>query len=227
MNSTVRPQDAAGLILVRRPVRGAAEVLLGRRHAATRFMPGYYVTPGGRLEGIDSRPSGFSEPLQPPEGDVDAATGRRLPALARCALRETAEETGLLVGRPAPLDRRPTPHWAPFIEAGLTPAFGDLRLIARAITPAGSPIRFHTRFFLVDGALAEGRLAGDGELEDLRWIPQDLLSTVRLAEVTRLVIAEALRQGEAPAPLRVLIWRRDGRTLRPSKTVEGSKSLRR
>ena len=158
---------------------------------------------------------------------MDAATGRRLPALARCALRETAEETGLLVGRPAPLDRRPTPHWAPFIEAGLTPAFGDLRLIARAITPAGSPIRFHTRFFLADGALAEGRLAGDGELEDLRWIPQDLLSTVRLAEVTRLVIAEALRQGEAPAPLRVLIWRRDGQTLRLSKTVEGSKSLRR
>lgn len=190
-------------------------------------MPGYYVTPGGRLESTDRQSSGFPEPLRPTEGDLDAATRRRLPALARCALRETAEETGLLVGRrepPGDIPSRscPSPSWSAFAEAGLTPAFGDLRLIARAITPAGSPIRFHTRFFLADGALAKGRLGGDGELEDLRWIPQDLLPTLRLAEVTRLVIAEALRQCEAPAPLRALIWRRDGRLLRPKTPTQDS-----
>ena len=45
----VRPRDAATLILIRRsPAR--TEVLMGRRSAAHRFMPGKYVFPGGRLD---------------------------------------------------------------------------------------------------------------------------------------------------------------------------------
>ncbi len=171
-------------------------------------MPGVYVTPGGRLEAIDRHPSGFLEALPQVEGAVDAATRRRLLALARCALRETTEETGLLVGRPnGPDSPQPVSRWSRFAEAGLAPAFEDLRLIARAITPAGSPIRFHTRFFLTDGALAEGRLGGDGELEDLRWAPLPTLPALRMAEVTRLVIEEAARQLDAPAPVRALTWR--------------------
>ena len=203
----VKPQDAAGLLLIRRPGNGPAEVLLGRRGSSTRFMPGVYVTPGGRLEPSDRQPSGFPEAIQQTEGAVDRATRKDLLALSRCALRETAEETGLLVGRRLSTDSAPTPEWSPFAEAGLIPAFADLRLIARAITPAGSPIRFHTRFFLADGDLADGVLNGDGELEDLCWVPASDLAALPMAEVTLLVIQEAMRQLDTPSPVRSFTWR--------------------
>ena len=203
----VKPQDAAGLLLIRSPLKGAAEVLLGRRHSTARFMPGIYVTPGGRLEPSDRRPSGFPEAVRQTEGAIDLATRRGLLALSRCALRETAEETGLLVGRRGSSDCVPTAAWSSFAEAGLTPAFEDLRLIARAITPAHSPIRFHTRFFMADGALALGALRGDGELEDLRWVPTSALTELPMAEVTRLVIQEAVRPHNGRAAVRSFTWR--------------------
>lgn len=208
MSGPVRPQAAAGILAVRRPRQGPPEILLGRRHGRTRFMPGVYVGPGGRLDAGDSRRSGLPERPPTAEGAVDGATRRRLMAFARCALRETAEETGLLFGRPARRSVAAAAEpWRGFAAQGLTPAFGDLRLIARAITPAGSPIRFHTRFFLIDGALATGTLGGDGELEDLCWAPASKLETMPMAEVTALVIAEALRQSERPGPARAFTWR--------------------
>ena len=48
----VRPKDAATLILVDRS--GAVpKVLLGKRHARHKFMPGKFVFPGGRVEPAD------------------------------------------------------------------------------------------------------------------------------------------------------------------------------
>ena len=51
---TVRPRDAATLILVDRSAH-PPKVLLGRRHAGHKFMPGKYVFPGGRVEPLDRR----------------------------------------------------------------------------------------------------------------------------------------------------------------------------
>ncbi len=177
-------------------------------------MPGVYVGPGGRLDAGDARPSGFPETSPRAEGAVDAATRRRLLAFARCALRETAEETGLLFGRPDDGSAAAQPAWRAFAAAGLSPAFGALRLIARAITPSDSPIRFHTRFFLIDGALACGGRTGDGELEDVGWVPATRIENLPMAEVTALVLAEALRQCETPGPARAYTWRGSRRVFR-------------
>ena len=180
---------------------------MGRRHRASRFMPSVYVFPGGRLEADDRRPSGFPErlsspassPLSSPWGGVDGMTRRCLARFARAAIRETYEETGLLLGHPDAPPRagvgepKVSGVWQAFARAGLAPAFSALDLVARAITPAGAPRRFHTRFFLADGAAAQGRLRGDGELEDLRWVPLAEVSALPLpAEVTGLVLREAL-----------------------------------
>ena len=48
----VRPKDAATLILVDRS-GPAPKVLLGKRHARHKFMPGRYVFPGGRVDPDD------------------------------------------------------------------------------------------------------------------------------------------------------------------------------
>ncbi len=160
-------------------------------------MPGVYVFPGGRLSALDLRASGFAEDLAPPPPGLDARTRQRLAVFARAALRETFEETGLLLGlaAPAPAEAGTAPAlgvWAAFARAGLAPAFGVLGLVARAITPTASPQRFHTRFFLADGANAHGPLGGDGELEDIRWVPVAAAPDLPIPEVTLRVLEEAL-----------------------------------
>ena len=192
-------------------------------------MPGIYVFPGGRVGPEDRRPSGFAEPLPDPPPGLDQATRRRLGEFARAALRETFEETGLLLGAaeapsapPPPLDRiavgdsKPPRSalggdgakvWNAFTAAGLHPGFASMRLVARAITPTGSPVRFHTRFFLAEGAAAAGEIGGDGELESIHWAPLENLPELPMADITRLVLEEALahRAGtggpDCPAPL--------------------------
>ena len=201
-----------------------AEVLLGRRSDRSRFMPGIYVFPGGRVGPEDRQPSGFAEPLPDPPPGLDRATRQRLPVFARAALRETYEETGLLLGAAevasAPSPRLGTPGsglggsglgsaapWKAFAAAGVDPGFADMRLVARAITPANSPVRFHTRFFLAEGTTAAGEIAGDGELEDIHWAPIENLPELPMAAITHLVLEEALahRAGAGgpgrPAPL--------------------------
>ena len=199
-----------------------AEVLLGRRSGRSRFMPGIYVFPGGRVGPEDRQPSGFAEPLPDPPPGLDRTTRERLPVFARAALRETYEETGLLLGAaevasaPSPWLGAPGPGgsglggaapWKAFAAAGLDPGFAGMRLVARAITPANSPVRFHTRFFLAEGTAAVGEIAGDGELEDIHWAPIENLPELPMAAITHLVLEEALahRAGAGgpgrPAPL--------------------------
>ena len=53
----LRPRDVATLIVVEHSDHGAARVLMGKRHAGHRFMPGKFVFPGGRVEPEDRRMS--------------------------------------------------------------------------------------------------------------------------------------------------------------------------
>lgn len=202
--AAVRPRPAAGVVLLRGG-KESSEVLLGRRSARLRFMPGYYVFPGGGLEPTDHRLSGFVEP--PPEdfgSKIDDGTRELMAALRRAALREVWEETGLLIGRISQEARpRVEPQegvWQEYRKFRLQPAFSSLQYIARAITPATSPIRFHSRFFLcqLDDLTLAGKLLGDGELEDLRWRRLDALEHLPMADVTRAVLAQALRRQRDP-----------------------------
>src|SRR3954469_2939386 len=99
-SKVVKPVDAAGLVLIRAGSKGAPEILLGRRHRRAGFLPDIYVVPGGRVDPGDHAPSGFAESLHPAVAAALSSGGTRRPALAfpRAALRETHEETGLLVG---------------------------------------------------------------------------------------------------------------------------------
>jgi 8-oxo-dGTP pyrophosphatase MutT (NUDIX family) len=184
---------------------------MGRRHHRARFKPNLYVFPGGCVEDCDRRPTGFDETLAPLPPGLDIVTRRRMVVFARTALRETFEETGLLVAAPGGSDRGCSesaplgPVWTSYRRAGASPAFPLLRPLARAITPASSPLRFDTRFFLVADARLAGRLKGDGELEDLAWIPVEETADLPTPGVTRLVLQEALRRlRDTPGPARPL-----------------------
>ncbi len=175
-------------------------------------MPSVYVVPGGGLSAVDRESSGFPEPVDRPLGNLDVATCRDLLPFARAALRESFEETGALLGNPISSASEPAddasrseeaekalaPHWQAYRKSSLRPAFERLRLVARAITPAGSPIRFHTRFFMADGSGLCWAGTGDGELEDIGWCPVEQALDRPLPEITRLVIGEALRAWRDP-----------------------------
>lgn len=194
----VRPVDAAGIVLLREGARGGPEVLMGRRHGKAKFLPDIYVFPGGRVDPQDRLPSGFEEHLAPGvETALRRAAPRKRPATyLRAAIRETFEETGLLIGAPGPQPAHPPKAdiWRQFAERGLAPRFEAFDFICRAITPRGSHRRYNSRFFLGDGAAAQGQLAGDGELVDLAWRPVEAMASMNLVDVTEYVLAEAVRR---------------------------------
>lgn len=197
----IRPRDAATLILIDRagPV---PKVLLGRRHAGLKFMPGKFVFPGGRVEPTDRG--------VPTAGELDPRVAARLvaatqrPSLVKArafavaALRETFEETGLLLGRgdTAWPDRfaGDAALWAPFAQARVLPDLSTLQFIARAITPPGRPRRFDTRFFATDATAVASSIDGvvgpDTELVELVWMALGDAETLDLPPITKAVLAE-------------------------------------
>ena len=185
----LRPRDAATLVLTRR-LRGNLCVLMGQRHSGHVFMPDRYVFPGGRVDRADhhARPA---TPLR----DVVAqhlqksATPGKAQALALAAIRETFEETGLILGKPlngaAPRTAGP---WRAFYDAGYAPALDGLDYICRAITPPYRPRRFNARFFAANGDRVEGKIDGSGELLHLDWIPVKKAMDLPLPNITKYVL---------------------------------------
>ncbi|MCP2670076.1 NUDIX domain-containing protein [Maricaulaceae bacterium EIL42A08] len=187
-----RPKLAASMILTRRRASGDTEILLGRRSGGHVFMPQKYVFPGGRVDRTDGFAPLAREPRKPVTDVLTRVlTERRARAAAAAALRETAEETGLLIARPGAITK-PKPEWSPFAEAGVQPDAEPLDLVARAITPPGRPRRFDAFFFQADADSVHGsaELAGSGELEDLRWATLAEAHELDIPIITRFVLSE-------------------------------------
>src|SRR5215208_5207608 len=191
----LKPRDAATLIVVDRS-GPAPKVLLGRRHAGLKFMAGKFVFPGGRMEPGDRK--------MPVASDLDTHAGARLMrgvqrpslskarALALAAIRETYEETGLLLGkRVDTVPPVPEGPWRAFAEAKVLPDLADLHFIVRAITP---PRRFDARFFAVDASAiahqVEGKVGPDSELVELVWLPISEAKSQDLPTITQVALDE-------------------------------------
>jgi 8-oxo-dGTP pyrophosphatase MutT (NUDIX family) len=163
------------------------EILLGRRAGRHRFMPDVFVFPGGRLDAADRT----AEPIRPlPDSTLAHVTRHTDPltarALAVAAVRETLEETGLMIGRQD--------------GSSFRPDLGAIEYLGRAITPARNPIRFHARFFLTRLGRAPGPLGGSGELLDLDWYPMESALKLPIVDVTEFMLSEvAAHLAEADA----------------------------
>ena len=209
-----RPRDAATLILVRRD-QALPRVLMGKRASGHDFMPDKYVFPGGRVDPQDGRALSYSE-LAPTEEAKLRFQARRVPrAFALTAIRETFEETGLLIGRNAEMPARAPAGWQRLYDMDIAPCLENLRFIGRAVTPPYRPKRFDARFFMAEAekVLIDDRPPLDGaELHDLQWVSLRDAMKLDLPSVTRFMLGEIderlSRRDDLGAPF--LRWTRSG-----------------
>ncbi|HEV7320932.1 MAG TPA: NUDIX hydrolase [Ensifer sp.] len=206
-SATMRPRDAASVMLLDR-IGGRVRVLMGRRHSAHAFMPDLYVFPGGRRDTGDHR-IGFGSDLHPSVlralkgSGTRELTDARARALALAAVRELYEEAGIAIG---------APHSPPASPVPFLPDLANLRYMARAITPPGNTRRFDTRFFAVftdEAEIDPTQFLDSRELQDLQWIDVDATPSLRIPDITAVILAD-LRSGlkadpslpcERPVPL--------------------------
>jgi 8-oxo-dGTP pyrophosphatase MutT (NUDIX family) len=207
----VAPRDAATVIVVRPGTAGrGVEVLLLQRTRALDFAPGACVFPGGSVDEQDADPDILAGAWSGPPPDGLAATlgipAQRACALAVAAVRETFEESGVLLaspvaGQPAPGTDALTEDQHALLSGSLT--LGELlrrrHLVLRAdlltpwtrwITPEASPRRFDTWFFaaaLPPGQLAVLTAASAGESDSVTWWePAAALAAARARTITVL-----------------------------------------
>jgi len=191
-----RPKDAATIMVLRRQA-GTYRVLMGRRSPDHAFLPGKVVFPGGSTDRADYH-APFSKDLNPrvmaklTVNMRGRTSTRRAQALALSAIRETYEETGVLLGNSCaqpPAMRNAA--WRDFLSHGVLPDLSPLRLIARAITPPRFKRRFDARFFAVfDDSVVSQVAVPDKELVDPAWLTIEEARHHPLPDITRAVLGE-------------------------------------
>lgn len=208
----VRPKDAATLIVV----RGGTEprILMGKRASTHRFMPNKFVFPGGKLDRVDQQlnvPGELSDPVMARlRKSTRAAVGdRKLRGLALAAIRETYEETGLVIGRKsAAAPRSRNTIWQEYFAHNVEPPLEHMDFIARAITPPNQNRRFDTRFFMVHDRFIQNDpervVDASGELNEIHWMTLPEARQLDLPSITRWIIdrVEARIRLDMPTQLR-------------------------
>ncbi len=185
-HALVRPRPAASLLIVDRSA-GQLRVLMGQRSTRHAFFPQTYVFPGGRLDLKDSATLPLAD-LQAEECRRMQAVGggklsaRRCRALGVAAVRETYEETGLMIG---------TAEAAP--DIGFRPDLSQLRYLARAVTPPRQVRRFDTHFFMLftdEAGINPDVIRSSEELENLIWLDINQGDALPMPDITRKVLLD-------------------------------------
>ncbi|MBW3594012.1 MAG: MBL fold metallo-hydrolase [Actinobacteria bacterium] len=172
----IEARDAATLAILRDGPDGL-EILVTVRPRSLRFMGGATVFPGGAVSSSDAddrweRASTLSR------SDAAALTNEpeeRALGYFVCALRESFEEVGFIVGAgDLPLDRREAEHGSDFLDAclerGAVLSLHELVFAGRWVTPQGAPVRFDTRFFCVRAPAGWEPRPDPREVESAGWV---------------------------------------------------------
>jgi 8-oxo-dGTP pyrophosphatase MutT (NUDIX family) len=202
----VRPRDAATVVILRDHPRHGLQVFMLRRVASMAFAPGAHVFPGGSVDPRDGdRAIAWAGP-QPAEWAAAFGADETLAGQLVCAaVRETFEESGVLLAGPAAdtiVDDTRGADWEADRQALIdrTLSFADLldrrglvlrtdllRPWAHWITPEVEPKRYDTRFFVA--AIPPGQRARDvsTEADRIAWLkPADALAGARAGELALL-----------------------------------------
>ena len=187
-------RDASTVALVR-DAAGGLEVYLLRRVREMAFAGGMHVFPGGSVDPDDERGDiGWTGPPPSYWAEAFGTTEPLARALVCAAVRETFEESGILLAGPSAdevLADVSTDEWEAeraALEArehSLTELLARRDLVLRAdllrpmahwITPIAEPKRFDTRFFVAEVPAGQVCRHVGGEADTRLWIrPQQAL----------------------------------------------------
>lgn len=208
----VAPRAAATVILLRDVEGGQRpEVYLLRRVVSMAFAAGMHVFPGGSVDGRDAELPDSAWAGPPPAVwagrlNADDALAR---ALVCAAVRETFEESGVLLAGPTATevvaDTRAA-DWEADRQALLDRSLSMAELLERRrlvlrsdllrpwahwITPEIEPRRYDTRFFVA--ALPSGQRTRDvgGEADRVVWATADEVLRAQAAGVVGLMLPTA------------------------------------
>ncbi len=227
-----QPRDAATVMLLRAaatggPDGGGLEVYMLRRKSSMAFAPGAYVFPGGSVDARDADEQvAWAGPGPGEWGRIFDAPPELACALVCAAVRETFEESGVLLAGPsadsvvadttgadweadrlALLDR--SLSLAEMLaRRGLVLRSDLLRPWSRWITPVIEERRFDARFFAA--ALPPQQRTRDvgGEAAEVAWVsPSDAIAMGRRREIvlwppTAVTLAELAACGDVAVALR-------------------------
>jgi 8-oxo-dGTP pyrophosphatase MutT (NUDIX family) len=211
-NST-KPIRPAATILIVRDCKDGVEVITMQRSPSMRFLPGFLSFPGGSLQSEDWQ---FARGRT--TGSIIASEREDDTAYAIAAIRETGEEVGFLpavIGQTgeaadgriswsvqeALLEREKSLPEI-LMKADWRLDLSRLRFIGRWVTPPHMPLRFDTRFFLIDGSGVSGPLSVyQSENVWGKWChPSTLLAAVRGGEEKAVPPTIAMLEALASAP---------------------------
>ena len=219
--AAAEPRDAASVLLLRAAAgQPGLEVYMLRRARSMAFAPGASAFPGGS---VDPRDAEDEVAWAGPNAADWAGLLDAPPALARAlvcaAVRETFEESGVLLAGPAAgtlVADTSGPDWEAdrtalldrslslaqlLARRGLVLRSDLLRPWARWITPATEARRYDTRFFAA--ALPPGQRTRDvgGEAEQVAWTrPAAAIRAARARELFLLPPTAACLAGLADYP---------------------------
>jgi 8-oxo-dGTP pyrophosphatase MutT (NUDIX family) len=183
----VKPRPASTILLLRDSVatRGEIEVFMMVRHYEIDFNSGALVFPGGSVDKGDKEIIAGSELYSGGEGLDAAELSFRI-----AAIRETFEESGILLARPkgskslvdarrageieaahrADLCANKTTFLKVLTDNGMLLALDELVPYAHWITPEGVPKRFDTWFFLAATPPEQAGRHDGKESTDSIWV---------------------------------------------------------
>ena len=197
-HANTTPRDASTLILLDRSGK-VPKVLMGKRHHGHVFLPSKFVFPGGGIDALDRKMS-VAVPLNPDAEKklmlkVKRPTRTYAQALALAAIRETFEETGILLGQKTDAaPKAPGGLWSEFAKHGVSPDLSSVHFICRAITPPRRARRYDTRFFTADvSAIAhkiDGVIGPETELTELVWQPLADIKRLDLLAITEIALED-------------------------------------
>ena len=109
LKRAARPRIASTIVLYTGQ-RNNPKILMGQRASRTDFMPSVFVFPGGRIDRADNfAPFVNDLPSRTVQILEHAYAPRKARACVLAAIRETWEETGLMLGQSQKMDQEHQP----------------------------------------------------------------------------------------------------------------------
>lgn len=198
-----RPKLASTIVLIREN-NGAVEILMGKRSPKHDFMPNVYVFPGGRVDPSDSFAPALDHPNPRTSVILEAAMSpARARACVLAAVRETFEETSLILGDKAQIRSAINdPSWKNFHNQGYVPKLANIEVFGRAITPPHRDKRFDTWFFLtrLDADTANRPFKDSAELQDTNWFTLLQIKSLNMHRATQMMVEQLEKYLELDNP---------------------------